>query len=348
MRSSSALLAVPLALGVLAAGPLRAQPADSVAAAVAALRPAPPAPRPPLVARTPPADDERTFRPRRFYAGVGATVAADAVVMAGLAGLWYTGDRVPFHWYADAPPEDAIPDDGWLDDWHTYVQMDKGGHALTAWGIARAYGAYGTWSGLSDRQAGLFGATVATLFQSQIELFDGFDPAYGASRTDLVANVVGAAVGGAQVAFPGRSDAVTFKVSYHPSPYYDRTVSSVAPARFVGNAIKDYDGLSYWAVARPSRLGAPAWWPRWLGVAVGYGGDGLEHPVSGLTTGGGEGGPVHRRQVYLGLDLDFLEAERRRLPRALRPVAAVLSIVRLPFPALELGGGGVRWHGLYY
>lgn len=308
---------------------------------------------PSVVVRTPRADTAgeasgRRFHAGRFYYGVGAVVAADAVVMVGLSDLWYT-ERVPFHWYADSGQYDTgIPDDGWLDDWHTYAQMDKGGHLFVAWELARAAGAYGRWSGLSDRKAGLFGATLSAAFQSQIELFDGFDPAYGASRTDLAANVLGAALGGAQVAYPERLGGFAPKLSYHRSPYYDRTISPAAPLNYAGNVVKDYDGLSYWLAVRPATLGAPAWWPRWLGAAVGYGADGLAHPVSGIGADGASDGPKHTRQLYLSLDLDVLTTERDRLPRALRPVAAFLSFVRVPFPALELGGRGARWHWLYY
>ncbi len=282
----------------------------------------------------------RTFDRTRFAVAVGSIAAADALLMVALADLWYT-ERVAWHWYSDAPAETGIPDDGWLDDWDTYVQMDKGGHLLTTWHLARGAGAVGRWTGLSDRAAGVFGGAAALVFQSQIELLDGYDASYGASRTDLVANLVGGVLGGLQVAHPKRTAWFTSKLGYHASPYYD-TETSV-----VGNMIKDYDGLSYWLVVRPSELGAPQWWPRWLAASAGYGGEGMEHPYSGVGAGGGPG-PEHRREFYIGLDLDVLESERERLPRVLRPVAAALSFLRLPMPALQFGPAGTRWHWLFY
>lgn len=289
-------------------------------------------------------DTARRLHRGRLYAGLGAAAAANVAAVAALSSLWYEGERVPFHWYSEG--EDVI-DRGWLDDWHTEAQMDKGGHVLTSYHIARLAGEYGRWSGLSDRRAGLAGAVLSSVFQGQIELFDGRDRNYGASRTDLLANTVGAALGGAKIAFPEQTAAFNLKLSYAVSPYYDRSVSPFAPARLVGNVIKDYNGLTYWLAVKPSELGAPRGWPAWLGVAVGYAADSIAHPVSGLGPGGGPG-PEHRRQVVLSLDADVLRHFRHRIPAWLRPVTMLLELYRLPAPAVEFTGGRVRLHALYF
>ena len=285
--------------------------------------------------------DARRFEPGRMGAALGSIAAVDAALMIFLSDLWYT-EKTDWHWYSDAPPEVGIPDDGWRDDWNTYAQMDKGGHVLTAYHLGRSLAGVGRWTGLSRRGAAVFGGALSMGFMAQIEWLDGYDFYYGASRTDLLANTVGAAAATATEAFAGGREPVTLKLSYHRSPYYDETTS------WVGNAIKDYDGLSYWLVGRPAEMGAPAWWPRWLGVGLGYGADGLAHPTSGVNPGGSRDGPEHRREFYLGLDLDVLHSERERLPRVLRPLATALSFVRLPMPALQFGPAGTRWHWLYH
>ncbi len=279
------------------------------------------------------------FEPVRFGAAVGTLAALDAGLMLALSDLWYTS-RVPWHWYSDAPAETGIPDDGWLDDWHTYAQMDKAGHAFTTWHFARGAGRVGRWTGMSDRAAGWFGGIAAIASQSQIEFFDGYDATYGASRTDLLANVVGGIIGGVRVAHPEKTAWFDSRVSYHPSPYYDETISGI------GNSLKDYDGTSYWLVAFPSDLGAPRWWPAWLGASLGYGADGLAHPVSGIGVNGAPNGPVHRREYYLSLDVDLLRTGR--VPRVLRPAVWFLSFLRVPMPALQFGPAGTRLHPLYY
>ena len=295
-------------------------------------------------AETMPPVRKQMFKPYRFWGGLGGFALADAATMYGLGKLWYGAQgQTAFAWYSDRlrTRYKNAPDDGWLDDWHTYAQQDKGGHLVVAWHLARVFGEYGRWAGLSQRQAGLFGGTMSVFFQSQIEVFDGFAFDYGASRTDVLANFLGGTIGGLQVAYPGLNWFTT-KYSYHRSPYYD------VASGYVGNALKDYDGISYWLVVRPERLlneKAARWWPDWLAVSAGYSGTGLAHPLSGRTATGGLGGPVHQRQFFLSLDVDWLATTD--LPQPYRTVARIFSFVRIPFPALELGAR-TRWHWLYY
>lgn len=293
-----------------------------------------------------PGEARRTFKPHRFWPVAGGLVAADVVTMYALNRLWYAEEgQADFAFYSDRIAR-RFPDletDGWLDDWHTYVQQDKLGHTFVTWHLTRVVGEYGRWAGLSDRRAGLFGGTVATLFQSQIEIFDGFSKEYGFSRTDVLANAVGGLVGGLQVAFPERLDWFTAKYSYHRSPFYDEDISSNAVFSYVGNVLKDYDGISYWLVIRPNEL-VPAHlesrWPDWLAFSVGHSGDGLAHPISG------QRGYEHRRQLFLSIDID-LTPYIDRLPRPLQPVASFFSFIRLPAPAIEFSDG-THWHWLYY
>lgn len=303
---------------------------------------------------TPAEEAQVLLRPRqfdafRFYGGVWALTAGDIAAMTALSNLWYTGERVDWHWYSESPGQ---PDDGWLDDWHTYVQQDKFGHLFVAWQLARVFGEYGKWAGLSHEQAGLFGGAVSAFFQTQIEFFDGFDPGYGASRTDMVANFVGGLIGGLQVAYPEQLSWFEAKYSYHRSPYYDPNVSDNPVIGYMGNAIKDYDGISYWLVVKPEKLLPEQQrqvWPDWLGLAVGYSGKNLAHPYSGLTEPWlkGQGLPSdHQRQFFVGPDFDLIS--RLPVPKALRPVRTFFSFIRVPAPALEITADGLRWHWLYF
>jgi uncharacterized protein YfiM (DUF2279 family) len=269
----------------------------------------------------PPALSEREFHPVRFWGGLGAFAAVDLAVMVGLNELWYRDyERGPFHWHDDR------------DNW---AQQDKVGHMLVAYQLARVTGHYGRWSGLTDRQAGLFGAGVSFVFQSQIEILDGKSTQWGASWSDIAANATGSVLGGLQIAYPGLSW-YTFKYSYHRSPQYDPRTG------YVGNALKDYEGISYWLVLRPERFlpeSASARWPDWLAVSIGHSAENLmsarptpEHP--------------HRRQFYAGLDLDILSSVEWPEPW-MRTVAGFLSFVRIPAPALQITPR-VKWHWLYW
>lgn len=255
--------------------------------------------------------------PTRFWAGNAVVVAADVAVMTALSRLWYSDyERTRFHWH---------------DDFDNWAQQDKLGHLAASWHLARAFGAFGRWSGLSRRRAGLYGGLMSFAFESQIEVLDGFSEGWGASWADIAFNAAGAAMGGMQAAYP-ELEVVTLKFSYHRSPYYDEGAS------LAGNLLKDYDGQSYWLVVRPADLGVSGW-PRWLGLTVGAGADGLARALPTPEQ-------PHRREWYVGPDLDLLRAVAWPRPW-MRTAAEVLSFVRLPAPALQLAPG-VRVHAFYY
>ena len=297
----------------------------------------------------------RRYRPKRLWLGVAGYAAIDVPVMYGLTQLWYDEEsRTSFHWYSDSDNATASGqlDDGWLDDWNTYVQQDKLGHLVTSWHLARIFGAYGRWSGLSDGRAGLFGAVMSTAFQTQIEIYDGFDRNYGASRTDLLANAVGAAVGGLKVAYPERLGWFEAKYSYHASSYYDASKGSNAAFRYLGNTIKDYDGISYWLVVRPDELltgRVRQRWPDWLGLSVGYTADGIEHALSGRREArlGAGPGTEHERVLLIGPDFDLLHFAAEHAPEPWASFADALSFIRIPAPALQITSG-LKMHWLYW
>ena len=294
------------------------------------------------------------FRPDRFWPILGGAVAVDAAGMYGLSRLWYSQEGLTtFAFYSDRLEEryPGFEGDGWLDDWHTYVQQDKLGHAFTAWHLARLFGAYGRWAGLTDEQAGLFGGLAGTLFEMQIEVFDGFAREYGFSRTDALANVVGGAIGGLKVAYPEHLGWLAAKYSYHLSPYRYHDVSDNPVLGYFGNAIKDYDGVSYWLVVRPEHLlqgRAQQLWPDWLAVSLGYSADDITHAISRQLEPrfrGEREALEHQRVILLGLDIDILS--ENNWPEPWRTIAGVLSFIRIPAPALAFSDR-IEWHWLYY
>mgnify|MGYP001291101989 CR=1 FL=1 len=83
-----------------------------------------------------------------------------------------------------------------------YLQLDKGGHAFTAYReSAAAYRALRS-SGVSKKKALLFGGPMGLVFQTPIEIFDGLYEGWGFSWSDMIANTFGSALFMAQeVAF---------------------------------------------------------------------------------------------------------------------------------------------------
>lgn len=273
----------------------------------------------------------RPYRPRRLWWGLGGAAVLDAGGMVALHRLWYANTaRTEWHWY------DRAGGRTWYDDWFTYEQQDKLGHVYSSWALTHAAIAYGRWSGLSRRKAALLGVGASTVFHAQIEFFDGFSDAYGASRTDLLANATGSALAGVQHLYPDATDWFALKYSYRPSPYYD-------PDRALGNAIQDYQGITFWLSLRPERMlprRAGRYWPDGLALSVGHSGTGLGHPISGVGNT-----PEHRRQLYVGPDV--VVGELIDLPPSLRVVERVLSFIRLPLPTLQVAPN-VQWHWVYF
>ncbi|MBC8152427.1 MAG: DUF2279 domain-containing protein, partial [Bacteroidetes bacterium] len=114
----------------------------------------------------------------RFVGVVVGTAAFYSVTLLLLGKTWYK-KRVKFH---------AFNDNG---EW---LQMDKIGHATTAYAMSRGGYELFRWSGVNERASILTGGLLALLFQSTIEVFDGYSEGWGFSKGDMLANLGGTAL----------------------------------------------------------------------------------------------------------------------------------------------------------
>jgi hypothetical protein len=241
---------------------------------------------------------------------------------------WYTGERAPFHWFNDLP------------EWK---QLDKAGHFWGAFHESRGAVDMLRWAGLPPRKALWYGGFVGFLLQSPIEYFDGRDPDYGASATDLAANFLGSAgLIGQQLAW-GEVRLMP-KVSFHRTRYAAYR-PNVLGKSYGERLLKDYNGQTYWLCADVGAfLPQGSRWPRWLQPALGYGAQQMVYNDPATNRAAGLDA---YRQYYFTVDIDL-----RRIPtrsKALRTVFYAASIFHLPAPALELNRKrGLVLHGLYY
>ena len=65
------------------------------------------------------------------------------------------------------------------DDSHEWQQIDKVGHFYTAYQISRFTAQLYKQTGVTKKQAVIYGAISGFFFQTPIELLDGFSPEYG-------------------------------------------------------------------------------------------------------------------------------------------------------------------------
>ena len=96
----------------------------------------------------------------RFWTMTGVAIGGYSAAMIGLNQLWYADyERSSFQLFDDSK------------EWN---QMDKAGHAFTAYfETAWAYGV-ARWTGLDRKKSLIVGVTLSTLYQTSIEVLDGF------------------------------------------------------------------------------------------------------------------------------------------------------------------------------
>ncbi len=287
----------------------------------------------PALAQSPSND---TLNKKRLALVGGGTAVVYTGMLVGLNQAWYVNyPRSSFHWIND--------NKGWN-------QVDKVGHAWTSYSYGLAGIELMQWTGVSRKKAIWIGGLAGTLFQTPIEILDGFSEQWGASSGDLIANSLGSALLISQ-ALVWDEQRVQLKFSYWPGEY-----AKLRPAMLGENpysrVLKDYNAQTYWLSVNPRSFAKNSKWPAWLNVSVGYGSDGMlgSHENKWVDSQGMYQDYTHiarRRQMYLSLDLDL-----QRLPvknAFLKKVLRVANCLKIPAPTLVYNEGG-KWqfYPLYY
>ena len=103
--------------------------------------------------------------------------------------------------------------------------------------------------------------------------------------------------------------------------------------------LKDYNGQTFWYSFQVPRLPLP----KWLGLAVGVGADGMIF------------GRVHEneamnfspdRRYFLSLDLNLSHIQTTS--RLLKVLLYIPNIIKVPAPAIEVSSRGIRFHPIYF
>lgn len=264
-------------------------------------------------------------------------IAESAIATIGLTGLNYL-------WYRKFPHSRFHL----FNDSNEWMNMDKAGHATTAYSISSVQYDMMRWSGVPDRQAVWIGGLTAMAFQTIIEIFDGFSSKWGFSVTDMLANIAGTSLFmSQQLAFNGQR--VQLKFSFHHSIF-----ASYNPAELGRNRwqtwLKDYNGQTYWLSVNPaSFMGANNSFPRWLNASFGYGAEGMTGGLRNPEVIQGVHLPAFRRyrQYYISLDANFRGLEKSNTRPDL--LLSLPAIIKLPFPAVEVSSPDLfKFHGLYF
>ncbi len=231
---------------------------------------------------------------------------------------WWRNNRTSFHFQ-----EDLVYG----------LSVDKIGHfygaSLLAFVITRSL----EWSNVAPGTALWLGSGGALLFQTYVEVEDGFST-WGFDRVDFASDLAGAAWPVARHYLPALAIA-DLKLSYHPSPL----LGNPGGVGFKGQKhimIDDYEGQTFWLSVKIHEIlpsGARPYWPAFLCLAAGYGARDVA-------------GPRPYRVYFVALDLDFT----RIIPPStgfLRALADALNFVHMPMPAVQFSPHAI-WYGLYF
>jgi hypothetical protein len=244
----------------------------------------------------------------------------------------YTGTLLMLNelWYKDHPRSSFH----FFDDSHHWKQMDKVGHAVTAYHFSKLSHRSFRWAGLGNNQAALWGSISGSVFLTTIEILDGFSKEWGASWSDLAANTIGSVSFYAQQRC-WEEQRITWKYSFTPSGLSQYRPELLGTS-FAESLIKDYNGQTYWlSFNLQSLFGSGRSLPPWLNVAVGYGAMGMLGSSQNPAFNNGNTLPEYTRyrQFYLAPDIDL-----SRIPTqspTLQQILITLNFIKFPAPAIE-------------
>ncbi len=266
------------------------------------------------------------------------TITGASTYTIGSVGLY-------FSWYKDYPTS-SFHFFNDFDEWHN---VDKLGHTFSAYSQTDLIYKGFKWAGLNDDQSLLWSSASATLFQSTIEIMDGFSRQWGFSWTDFGANLMGSGLYVAQQKV-WKEQKIRLKFSSHINSYefandlrgQNIDLHSRANDLFgsgLESILKDYNAQTIWLSGNLNALFNTDRFPDWMNISVGYGAQNLYGGFDNVWFED-DGQKVDLRnqerygQFYLSLDADLSKIHTSS--KFFRTLLDVLNVLKMPFSALEI------------
>lgn len=222
------------------------------------------------------------------------------------ANAWWKDERGPFHFQ---------------NDWDYALQSDKAGHFTAAYAMSTAFGEALLASGFSWEAATHYGGAMGLLYQTYVEVEDGYGTRWGFSVTDMAANTVGCAYYIAQYHVPFLYN-FSPKWQYIPAEWIDQK-----PIPHPTAVVDDYNSSTFWLSVNVHNLlpeHLKKYWIRGIELSIGYGASNIGYP-----------GEEYRR-VVVGLDYNISEL----LPDGgsfWMWIKQNANLLKFPAPAIEFG-----------
>lgn len=250
---------------------------------------------------------------------------------------WYKGyPRTKFHTFND--------DGEWL-------QMDKVGHAWTAYTASHINTRAWQWAGVAPKKALLLGTGTSLAYMLSIEYLDGRSAQWGWSWGDASADVLGAALFASQELTWGEQRIqLKFSPGYHNynnDPGLRDRADQIFGKSLPERILKDYNAQRYYLSFNLKSLFFQNHnFPPWLNVAVGYGAEGMFGGYNNVGYDKNGNLVFYRpdikryRQWYLTPDIELSKIKVKS--KLLKTIFEVFYFV-VPFPSLEYSNGTLKF-----
>lgn len=231
---------------------------------------------------------------------------------------WWADNRAPFHFQ-----EDLLYG----------MNVDKFGHMYAGAMLAFIGRKSLEWANVPETPALFFGSGASLLFQTYVEIEDGFS-AWGFDRVDFTSDVAGAAWPIAQH-YIAPLQSIDLKLSYHSSDL----LGNPGGIGFKGQkhlVIDDYEGQTLWMSVKVHNIlpdAAKPYWPDFLCLALGYGARDIANPSP-------------YRIYFLALDLDMTKIIPPKTS-FLKTLGEALNLIHMPLPAVQFSPYAI-WYGVYF
>lgn len=261
-------------------------------------------------------------------------------LVAGTEAVLYAGSLIGLNelWYKDYPRSSMHS----FDDNKEWMQMDKIGHLTTSYYVGRVGTQFYKWSGVKRKKAIWYGGMLGSVYQSTIEVLDGYSSQWGFSWGDFASNTAGSLLCiGQELAWDEQR--IVLKFSFMQSEY-SKFRPDVLGKNLQENILKDYNGQTYWLSVNPaSFMSNETRFPKWLNIAVGYGADGMTGGNFNPPYTDEEGFQIYHdryRQYYLSFDVDLTRIETKS--KFLNTLFYAIGYLKIPAPAIEFSEKGVK------
>ncbi len=256
----------------------------------------------------------------------------------GLSMYWlYT------QWYKDYPGSSFH----FFNDNSEWLQMDKFAHTWDAYLISKSISKCYKWAGYENKKSILYGIAITGLYQTTIEVFDGFSKEWGFSGGDILANSIGLASFAFQE-LHWKEQRITLKLSFHQTKYSSYRPKLLGENIFE-NIIKDYNGLTNWVCINPHSFFKNSVFPKWLSLAIGFGAEGMTGGKTNPEIVNGKIIPAFDRYRQYYFSVDFELSKIKTQSAFFSSLFRIINIVHLPAPAIEFRSGGKpQYKALYF